>query len=116
MIHGFEQMDEEQLASLTKQIGVRVLNCSANGCLLETNAAIAVGSVARLRVEFGGGEFDDTVRVVRCDALTGASNVYHVGIQFLATTPPYAWTLRYLMRREMNRLVGWLTTTEPNEP
>jgi PilZ domain len=114
MISGFDEMDEEQLASLAKEIGVRVLNCSANGCLLETTAAIPVGSVARLRVDFGGGEFDDTVRIVRCDALIGAGNVHHVGIQFLATTPPYAWTLRYLMRQEMNRLVGWLTTKEPN--
>lgn len=114
MIYGFEAMDEEQLASLAKEIRVRVLNCSANGCLLETNTAIPVGSAARLRVEFGGGEFDDTVRVVRCDALTGAGEVYHIGVQFLATMPPYAWTLRYLMRREMNRLVGWLTMKEPD--
>ena len=113
MIHGFEHTGEEQLVSLVKQIGVRVLNCSANGCLLETNATIAVGTVARLRIDFGGSEFDDTVRIVRCDALT-AGNVYHVGVQFLATAPPYAWTLRYLMRREMNRLVGWLNTKEPN--
>lgn len=114
MIYGFECRDEEQLASLAKEIGVRVLNCSGNGCLLETNAAIPVDTVAQLRIAFGGNEFDDTVRVVRCQPLTGAGNVYHVGVQFLATTPPYAWTLRYLMRRELNRLVGWLTATEPH--
>jgi PilZ domain len=114
MIYRFEQMDEEQLASLAKEVRVRVLNCSGNGCLLETNAAIPVGAVARLRIGLGGNEFDDTVRIVRCQELAGAGSVYHVGIEFLATTPPYAGTLRYLMRRELNRLVGWLTTNEPN--
>ena len=114
MIYGFEHQDDEQLASVTKEIRVRVLNCSGGGCLLETNAAIPVGSLARLHIGFGGDEFDDTVRVVRCQALVGAGEVYHVGTQFLATTPPYAGTLRYLMRRELNRLVGWLKTKEPN--
>jgi len=104
MIYGFEHSDEEQLASLAKEIRVRVLNCSGNGCLLETNAAIPVGTIARLRIGVDGNEFDDIVRSVRCQALAGAGSVYHVGIEFLATTPPYAGTLRYLMRREPNRL------------
>lgn len=108
MIYGFEQSSDDELASLTKEIRVRVLNCSGNGCLLESDAPITVGTVARLRVAFGGNEFDDTVRVVRCQALEGAGSIYHVGTQFLATTPPYAGTLRYVMRRELNRLVGWL--------
>jgi len=110
MIYGFEQTGDEELASMTKEVRVRVLNCSGSGCLLETDTPIAVGAVARLRIAFGGHEFDDTVRVVRCQALTGAGNVYHIGTEFLATTPPYAGTLRHLMRRELNRLAGWLRT------
>ena len=66
MIYGFEQPDDEELASLTKEMRVRVLNCSGSGCLLETDAPIAVGAIARLRITFGGREFDDTVRIVRC--------------------------------------------------
>jgi PilZ domain len=113
MIYGFEHSDDEELASLAKEIRVRVLNCSGNGCLLESDAAIPVGTVARLRIAFGGQEFDDTVRVVRCQALVGAGSIYHVGTQFLSTTPPYAGTLRHLMRRELNRLAGWLRAKEP---
>jgi hypothetical protein len=108
MIYGFEHTNEEELASLAKEVRVRVLNCSGSGCLLESTAAIPVGAIARLRVAFGGDEFDDTVRVVRCQEIAGAGNVFHVGAQFLATTPPYAGTLRFLMRRELSRLIGWL--------
>jgi hypothetical protein len=110
MIYGFEQPDDEELASLTKEMRVRVLNCSGSGCLLETDAPIAVGAIARLRITFGGREFDDTVRIVRCQVLTGAGSVYHIGTEFLSTMPPYAGTLRYLMRRELNRLAGWVWT------
>jgi PilZ domain-containing protein len=113
MIYGFEHPNDEELASLAKEIRVRVLNCSGNGCLLESNAPIPVGAIARLRIAFGGNEFDDTVRVVRCQALAGAGSIYHVGTQFLSTTPPYAGTLRHLMRRELSRLAGWLRAKEP---
>jgi hypothetical protein len=107
MLYGFEHSQDE-LASLAKEVSVRVLNCSASGCLLESDTAIPVGAIARLRVTFGGKEFDDTVRVVRCQAIAGAGSVYHVGTEFLAATPPYAGTLRYVMRRELHRLAGWL--------
>jgi hypothetical protein len=112
MIYGFEHTEGEELGSLAKEVRVRVLNCSGSGCLLESDAPIPVGAVAKLRIAFGGHEFDDTVRVVRCQLLVGTGNIYHVGTQFLATTPPYAGTLRYLMRRELNRLAGWLRSKE----
>jgi hypothetical protein len=112
MIYGFEHDDDKELGSLAKEITVRVLNCSGGGCLLEATAPIPVGAVAKLRIAFGGREFDDTVRVVRCQELAGAGSIYHVGTQFLSTTPPYAGTLRHLMRRELNRLAGWLRTKE----
>ena len=108
MIYGFEQSGDQELGSLSKEVRVRVLNCSASGCLLESNAPIPVGAVARLRVSFGGREFDDAVRVVRCQSIAGAGSIYHVGTHFLSTTPPYAGTLRHLMRRELSRLIGWL--------
>jgi PilZ domain-containing protein len=107
MLYGFDHSQDE-LASVAREIRVRVLNCSASGCLLESSAAIPVGAVARLRVTFGGTDFDDTVRVVRCQVLAGTGNLYHVGTEFLSATPPYAGTLRYVMRRELHRLAGWL--------
>ena len=108
MIYGFDrsQLDDGELAALTREIRVRVINLSATGCLLETNASVQIGTVAVLRISFGGEEFSDAVRVIRCQSIVGAGHIYHVGTEFLSTTPPYADTLRYLMRREVNRLAG----------
>ena len=114
MIYGFDrsQPSDDEIAGLSKEVRVRVLNCSATGCLVEATAPVLPGTVAVLRIAFGGHEFDDTVRVVRCQALEGAG-VYHVGTEFLSTTPPYTDTLRYLMRRDRDRLTGWLRTRDP---
>jgi hypothetical protein len=112
MIYGFDRPAAEELAALTKELRVRVLNCSGTGCLVEADGPIAVGTVAILRISFGGSEFDDAVQVVRCQPVEGAGNVCHVATHFLSTTPPYAGTLRHVMHRELNRLAGWLRTTE----
>ena len=115
MIYPFERPDagDNPLAALTKEIRVRVLNASASGCLVESNGAIPVGTVGLLRVAFGGSEFEDTVQVVRCQSIVGAGAICHVGTKFLSTTPPYADTLRHVMRRDLGRLAGWLRTPEP---
>jgi hypothetical protein len=99
----------DRLATLTRHVRVRVLNCSAEGCLLEATAHLAIGTVGNLRVSFGEREFDDVIQIVRCDRLEGAS-VHHVGAKFLSTTPPYAGTLRYTIRCDIGRLAGWLET------
>ena len=80
MIFGFEQphTSNTQIAALTKELRVRVLNCSASGCLVETNGTIAVGTVAILKVAFGGSEFEDTVQVAtKGDVLYVPQNVPH---------------------------------------
>jgi hypothetical protein len=100
----------EDVASIGRHIRVRVLNCSAAGCLLETTAAVSVGASGRLRVLFGGREFDDTVQVVRCEHIGGTSSVHHVATKFISTTPPYAGSLRYTMRHGEIDLAGWLDT------
>ena len=112
MIQGFDDTGRvrESLATLTSQLRVRVLNCSAEGCLLEASAPIAIGTVGRLRVSFGGREFHDVIQIVRCAALQGLASVHHVGARFLSTTPPYAGTLRYTMRCDVGGLAGWLDT------
>ena len=114
MIFGFEQphTSNTQIAALTKELRVRVLNCSASGCLVETNGTIAVGTVAILKVAFGGSEFEDTVQVVRCQPIVGAGAICHVGTRFLSTTPPYAGTLRYVMRSDIGKLAAWLRTSQ----
>ena len=97
---------------LGRQVRVRVLNCSATGCLLETNGAVSVGSFGRLRVSFGGRIFDDTIHVVRCEHLNGTGSIHHVAATFVSTTPPYADSLRYTMRRGPINVAGWLDTDD----
>ena len=86
----------------------RVLNCSADGCLLETTRPVAVNSMATLYVSFGGKMFEDVVQAVRCVALSDGSNVHHVAARFLSVAPPYAGSLQYVMRKEVSELAGWL--------
>ena len=108
MIFGFTPRD--QFATLSSEIGIRVLNCGASGCLVETQRPLPVGRVATLHIVLSGGKFEETVQVVRCQEITGAG-VYHVGTRFLSTTPASTESLRYLFRREVG-VVGaslWLS-------
>jgi hypothetical protein len=100
----------ETVGALSKDIRVRVLNCSPVGCLLESNSPVAVGTVAALSVMFGDREFADSVQVVRCQSIGSTRGIYHLGAEFLTTAPPYAGSLRYAMRREGEALVGRLNT------
>ena len=111
MIREFEERQgRESLATLTRHIRVRVLNCSAEGCLLETTAPLLIGTAGTLRVSFGGKQFDDQIQVVRCEHMKSTDAVHHVGVRFLSMTPPYAGTLRYTMRCDVGGLAGWLDT------
>jgi hypothetical protein len=98
----------DEPARLIHDHRVRVLNCSATGCLLETTRAVVVNTVAALQVSFGGRLFDDLVHVVRCELITDGGNIHHVAARFLSVTPPYAGSLRYVMRKETSDLAGWL--------
>jgi PilZ domain-containing protein len=111
MIYGFDasdRADSDEIASLTTEVRVRVLNVSAVGCLVETNRALEIGSAGTLRLVFSGGDFEDTVQIVRCQEITGGGSVYHVGLTFLTTTPPSIESLRYLIRRESRSWTGWI--------
>ena len=115
MIYGFDASDragQQEIAALTSDLRVRVLNVSAAGCLVEANRALEIGSVATLRITFSGGDFEDTVQIVRCQEITGAGAVYHIGTTFLTTTPPSIESLRYPIRRESGRSTGWIRTAE----
>ena len=100
----------KDVASLGSHVRVRVLNCSAAGCLLETTAPVSVGAFGKLRVSVGDLDFEDTIQVVRCEHIRGTSSIHHVATNFISTTPPYAGSLRYTLRREGIDLAGWLDT------
>lgn len=84
----------DRLGVLTRVCHVRVLDCSVSGCLLETNCRIDVGAVASIRVVIDGRALVDDVQIVRCQRIAGAGSVYHIGAQFLWTSPPDARSIR----------------------
>lgn len=107
----FPRKDDE-LGALTCELHVRVLNGSATGCLVESSRALMVGTVAGLRVNILGREYDDQVQVTRCQSIAGAGNIFHIAMEFLSTTPPYAGSLRHAIHRELGQFGGWLHPPE----
>jgi hypothetical protein len=95
---------KHEVASLTTDIRVRVLNVSAAGCLMETRRALEIGSVATLRMTLAGGDFEDTVQIVRCQEITGAGTIFHLGASFLTTAAPSIESLRFLFRRQSDSI------------
>jgi hypothetical protein len=100
---------DREIGALVDDIRVRVINCSAAGCLLESDKRIAEGTIATLQLSIGGQTFSEVAAVVRCQPVDGRNGLYHVGAQFLSTTAPHAGSLRHAMRREGSELAGWLT-------
>ena len=102
-----EDAGAEMPAALRRDVRVRVINCSASGCLIETTRPLPVGVVAALHSTFGHRELEDVVRIVRCEALDGTAAVYRVAAQFLATAAPDPRSLRYLVARETASMPEW---------
>ena len=75
------------VGTLTKELPIRLLNCSVSGCLLEVSAHMEVGTVASLRLWWNNQELVEDVQVVRCQPLEGAGSRHHVGVEFLRTVP-----------------------------
>ena len=103
MLMGSEYADDawtlpgDGVAVLARDIDVRVLNCSASGCLLETRSRLEVGTVASLRLKVDGRELTDQVVVVRCQPIEGAGARFHVGARFLELAPPTPGTVRRIL-------------------
>jgi PilZ domain len=121
MFDGGHRSQREEVASLATDIRVRVLNVSGVGCLIETRRALEVGTVATLRINFAGGDFEDSVQIVRCQEISGAGAVFHLGAAFLTIAAPSIESLRYLIRRQSGpigyiRLTDEATKGEPRRP
>ena len=108
------QTERHELAALASDIRVRVLNVSAAGCLIEATRPLELGTVATLRITFAGGDFEDTVQVVRCQEITGAGTVFHLGTTFLAVAAPSIDSLRFLIRRQSGSVGYMRLTTQRN--
>lgn len=86
----------EGLAVLTRELPVRLLNCSASGCLVETNVRLEESTVASLTLNFDGRHFTDDVLVSWCKAIAGGEAKYHVGLRFIWTAVATPNTLRMM--------------------
>jgi len=84
----------EGLAVLTRDLRMRLLNCSASGCLVEINVPLAVSTVGSLTVHFEGREFTDDVLVAWCKAVPGGGARFHAGLRFVWTDAAPPDTLR----------------------
>jgi len=84
---------------LARDIDVRLLNVSASGCLVESRRRIEAGTAGALRLVVDGEEYSDDVIVARCSEVQGAGATYHVGAEFLWTTPPGVRSLRRMASR-----------------
>ena len=108
-----DRAEAHDVASLSTDIRVRVLNVSAAGCLVETSRPLEVGTVATLQLAFAGGDFEDTVQIVRCQEITGAGTTFHLGATFLTTAAPSLESLRFLFRRQSDS-IGYIRLADRN--
>jgi len=93
-----------RLAVLSRDLTVRLLNCSASGCLLETNEAVAEGTIGELRLRFRGIEVKDLIKIVRSQHIQGAGGTHHVGAEFVVTSPARPGSVRHIVREQMEAL------------
>ena len=98
-------------AVLMRELGIRVINVSASGCLIESRGRIEVGTIGTLKVRLGTDECTDDIEVVRCEAVTGAETVYHVGVRLLRRSPRHARSIRQAVARHEREFERWRTTS-----
>ena len=82
------------LGVLMREFHVRVVNCSASGCLVESHVRLDLGTVLALRLFINGRAFTDDVQVVRCRPIEGAGSLSHIGLRYLWSAPPGEDSLR----------------------
>jgi len=86
----------DRLAVLTRDLPVRLVNCSASGCLVETNVRLEVSTVASLTLNVDGRHFSDDVLVAWCKSIAGGGARYHIGLRFVWTAAATPNTLRMM--------------------
>lgn len=91
---------------LTRELRMRMLNCSATGCLVEVNAPLDVSTVASLTVHFEGRQFTDDVMVAWCKAVPGGGARYHAGLRFVWTDAAPPDTLRIMGHQLVATVAG----------
>jgi hypothetical protein len=85
------------LATLERQVTVRLMDLSLNGCMFESHCSLEEGTVGTLTVQVPQmGTYEDIVRVERTQAVVGRGQLYHIGARFMWTDAPGERSLRRL--------------------
>ena len=71
----FVLRSNDLVAVLGREIPVQLVNISSSGCLLAATSSLHEGTTASVRLNFGGVEYTDDVRVVRCTRIEGSSEL-----------------------------------------
>ena len=74
----FILQSKDLVAVLGREIPVRLVNFSGSGCLVATSSSLHEGATASMRLDVGGVEYTDDVRVVRCTRIEGSSDTTSV--------------------------------------
>ena len=82
------------VAVLGRDIAVRLMDISNSGCLLQSETRLAEGTTGTLRLSYGGVDYVDDVRIMRCQIPNGGDSWFRLGAQFLWTTTPGEHSLR----------------------
>ncbi|MBA2302718.1 MAG: PilZ domain-containing protein [Acidobacteria bacterium] len=82
------------VAVLGRDIAVRLIDISKSGCMIHSETRLAEGTTGTLRLTYGGADYIDDVRIVRCQASNGGDGWYRLGAQFLWTSNPSERSLR----------------------
>ena len=88
---------DSALATIERQVTVRLMDISLTGCMFESHCALEEGTVGTLTVQIPQmGTYEDIVRVERAQAVAGRGQLYNVGARFMWTEAPGERSLRRL--------------------
>jgi hypothetical protein len=82
------------VAVLGRDVAVRLMNISNSGCMIQSETRLAEGTTGTLRLTYGGADYVDDVRIVRCQVPNAGDHWYRLGAQFLWTSNPGERSLR----------------------
>lgn len=88
--------EPDLIGVLGRDITGVLVEISRSGCLLETPFRVDAGALGMLRLVMGGNEYGDAVRIARCQALPGAGDRFHLGVEFVWLDAPEEHSIRRL--------------------
>jgi hypothetical protein len=86
-------------ATIVRQHDGRLVDVSGVGCLIESSASIAPGTVGMLEATIDGEVYVEAVRVARLVMNHNGRGVNRIGLDFLLLAPPGAHSIRAIVTR-----------------